>query len=59
MDRPLSYALIARMGGEELLGLARIVGLSEAYPERSFDLLVAEPRAEVPRRQRAAWSSKG
>jgi hypothetical protein len=36
------------------LGLARIVGLSEAYPERSFDLLVAEPRAEAPRKQRAA-----
>ncbi len=40
------------------LGLARIVGLSEAFPERSFDLLVAEPHAEVPRKRRAAWEDR-
>ena len=40
------------------LGLPRIVGLSKVYPERSFDLRVAEPRAEVPRKQRAGWEDR-
>ncbi len=36
------------------LGLARIVGLSRAYPEQSLDLVIERPRAGVPVRQRAA-----
>ena len=40
------------------LGLPQIVGLSQAYPERSFDLRVTEPRAEVPRKQRAGWEDR-
>jgi alginate O-acetyltransferase complex protein AlgJ len=40
------------------LGLARIVGLSRAYPEHSFDLVVAEPRAGVPKGRRKAWEDR-
>ena len=40
------------------LGLARIVGLSLAYPEESFDLVVEKPRAALPARRRAAWEDR-
>ena len=40
------------------LGLPRIVGLSNAYPERSFDLAVAEPRGGVPPKRRARWEDR-
>jgi hypothetical protein len=36
------------------LGLARIVGLSAAYPEQSLDLHVVQPRAAVPERLQSA-----
>jgi len=36
------------------LGLARIVGLARVYRELSHDLVVANPRAAVPARRRAA-----
>lgn len=40
------------------LGLARIVGLSRAYPEESFDLVVADARAEVSPARRAALEDR-
>ncbi len=40
------------------LGLARIVGLSRAYPEESLDLVVKAPRAEVPAKRRAALDDR-
>jgi hypothetical protein len=40
------------------LGLARIVGLSLAYPERSLDLVVESPRAAVPSERRAAFEDR-
>jgi alginate O-acetyltransferase complex protein AlgJ len=36
------------------LGLSRIVGLSRAYPELSYDLVVQDPRAAIPPARRAA-----
>jgi hypothetical protein len=35
------------------LGLARIVGLSRAFPERSLDLVVVDPRGQAPAARRA------
>jgi hypothetical protein len=40
------------------LGLARIVGLSSAYPEQSLDLHIEGPRAAVPERKRAAHEQR-
>jgi hypothetical protein len=40
------------------LGLARIVGLSLAYPEESFDLVVEKPLARVPSSRRATWQDR-
>jgi alginate O-acetyltransferase complex protein AlgJ len=39
-------------------GLPRIVGLSRAYPELSYDLLVKHPRAAIPRTRRAAHAQR-
>ncbi len=39
-------------------GLARIVGLSRAYPENSLDLVVLKPRAGVPPGRRAAHAER-
>jgi hypothetical protein len=40
------------------MGLARIVGLSRALPEESFELAVVEPRAEVHPKRRAVLEDR-
>lgn len=40
------------------MGLARIVGLSLAYPEHSFDLVLDRPRAAVSQARRAAHQER-